>query len=493
MEHNFTFKLNYYIIKEYIMRKTKIVITVGPSTSSLKMLKELILKGVNVFRLNFSHGDYETHTQSIKNIREASKRLNKEVAILQDISGPKVRIGKIEGTLFLKKGEKLKLTKEENMKDERTLALSYPLIIDMVNVGEEVFFADGTIQTIVTAKDKECLELELLNDGELTSKKGVNFPKTKLKISAITQKDREDLAFGAKSGIDIVALSFVQNQEDIIKAKEIMREHSFDPFIISKIETGEAIDNLKEILGVSDGVMVARGDLGAEFGVTRLPRIQKHIIAVANEMNKPSITATQMLTSMKENPFPTRAEVSDIANAVYDGTDAVMLSDETTIGKFPIKAVEVLHDTIKDVEYDYPYFKSFNSMSNAEAVSKSAVELAKSMDKEALVSFTMSGMSAQMLSKYRPKQSIYAVSHSVETQRRLSIVWGVHPLFVMEKIQNPSQLIHNFIKKIVEEKRVSMDKRFILTMGATSGKKGSTNLIRLLNREEMEAILALEF
>jgi pyruvate kinase len=285
----------------------------------------------------------------------------------------------------------------------------------------------------------------------------------------------------------------VQNQEDILKAKEIMREHNFDPFIVSKIETGEAIENLKEILEVSDGVMVARGDLGAEFGVTKLPRIQKHIIAVANEMNKPSITATQMLTSMKENPFPTRAEVSDIANAVYDGTDAVMLSDETTIGKFPIKAVEVLHDTIKDVEHDYPYFKSFNSMSNAEAVSKSAVELAKSMDKEALVSFTMSGMSAQMLSKYRPKQSIYAVSHSVETQRRLSLVWGVHPLFVMEKIQNPSQLIHNFIKKIVEEERVSIDKRFILTMGATSGKKGSTNLIRLLNREEMEAILALEF
>ena len=474
------------------MRKTKIVITLGPATSSLEMIKKLIMQGVNVFRLNFSHGDYATHKESIKTIREASKELDKEVAILQDISGPKVRIGEIEGVLELKKGERVTLTKEDNNEDKRSLVLSYPLIIDMVNIGEEVFFADGTIQTVVVGKDENHLELKLLNDGELTSRKGVNFPKTKLNISAITQKDEEDLAFGAKSDIDMVALSFVQNREDILKAREIMKKHNFDPFVISKIETGEAITNLKEILEVSDGVMVARGDLGAEFGVTKLPRIQKYIIAIANEMNKPSITATQMLTTMKDNPYPTRAEVSDIANAVYDGTDAVMLSDETTIGRFPLEAVKVLHDTIKDVEYDYPYFKSFKTMDNADAVSKAAVELAKNMDKDALVSFTMSGMSAQKLSKYRPKQAIYAVTHTVETQRRLSLVWGVHPLFTMEKVQNPSQLIYNFVKKIVDEERVTMDKRFILTMGSTSGERGTTNLIRLLNREEMEAVLALD-
>ena len=474
------------------MRKTKIVITLGPATSSLEMIKKLIRQGVNVFRLNFSHGNHATHKESIKKIREASKLLNKEVGILQDISGPKVRIGEVDGVLKLKKGETLRLTKKEET-NSRSLVLSYPLIIDMVNVGEEVFFADGTIQTEVIAKDKHHLELRLLNDGELTSKKGVNFPKTKLQISAITQKDEEDLAFGSDNDIDMVALSFVQNSADILKAREIMKKHRFDPFIISKIETGEAINNLEEILEVSDGVMVARGDLGAEFGVTKLPRIQKQIIAVANRMNKPSITATQMLTTMKDNPFPTRAEVSDIANAVYDGTDAVMLSDETTVGRFPLEAVNVLHDTIKDVEYEYPYFKSFDTMDKAEAVSKSAVELAKNMDKEALVSFTMSGLSAQLLSKYRPKQVIYAVSHTVETQRRLSLVWGVHPLFVMEKVKNPSQLIYNFVKKIVEEKRVTMDKRFILTMGSTSGERGSTNLIRLLNREEMEAVLALDF
>ncbi|HHH18946.1 MAG TPA: pyruvate kinase, partial [Campylobacterales bacterium] len=383
------------------MRKTKIVITLGPSTSSLEMIQTLIERGVNVFRLNFSHGDHETHANNISLIRQASKKVGTEVAILQDISGPKVRIGKIDGVLELKKGDTLTLAKEEDDSDPYSLALSYPLIIDMVNVGEEVFFADGTLQTLVIDKDEKALKLQLLNDGELTSRKGVNFPKTKLSISAITPKDENDLAFGATQGIDIVALSFVQDQKDILKAKQIMAKHNFDPFIVSKIETSEAIANLEEILEVSDGVMVARGDLGAEFGVTKLPRIQKHIIAVANAMNKPSITATQMLTSMKDNPFPTRAEVSDIANAVYDGTDAVMLSDETTIGKFPIQSVEVLHDTIKDVEKDYPYYKAFTTIDKSDAVSKSAVELAKNLNKEALVPFTTSGMSAQTLSKYR--------------------------------------------------------------------------------------------
>ncbi|HGZ71090.1 MAG TPA: pyruvate kinase, partial [Nitratifractor sp.] len=310
---------------------------------------------------------------------------------------------------------------------------------------------------------------------------------------AITQKDEQDLEFGANNDIDIVALSFVQSAKDIIKAKHIMARHNFDPFIVAKIETGEAIDNLREILEQSHGVMVARGDLGAEFGVTKLPRMQKHIIEVANEMTKPAITATQMLTSMKDNPFPTRAEVSDIANAVYDGTDAVMLSDETTIGKYPLQAVEVLHDTIKDVEKDYPFFKEYKPHNSSDAVSKSAVELAKNLHKESLVPFTTSGNSALTLSKYRPRQSIYAVSHSLKTHRRLSLVWGVRPLLVMEPVQNPTKLLYNFVKKILEEKRISPDSKFIVTIGSTAGESGSTNLIRILNKEGMEAVLKSEF
>jgi pyruvate kinase len=474
------------------MRKTKIVVTLGPVTANEEMVSKLILRGVNVFRLNFSHGDHEVHSESIKLIRSVCQKLNKDVAILQDISGPKVRIGEIDGVLELKKGDTIILAKEES-EDTHTLKLSYPDIIDMVNVGEEVFFADGTLQSVVVDKDDNSLTLKLLNSGELTSRKGVNFPKTKLSISAITQKDEADIEFGAKNDIDIVALSFVQNKKDILKAKQIMARHNFEPFIVAKIETGEAINNLEEILEVSDGAMVARGDLGAEFGITKLPRIQKHIIQIANKMNKPVVTATQMLTSMKYNPFPTRAEVSDIANAVYDGTDAVMLSDETTVGKFPIQAVEVLHDTIKDVEKDYPYFKDYEPKDESDAVSKSAVQLAKDLNKEALVPFTTSGTSALTLSKYRPKQNIYAVSHSIKTHRKLNLVWGVRPLFVMEPVKNPTRLLYNFVKKILDEKRVSADKRFIVTMGSSTGKKGSTNLIRILNKEGMESVLESEF
>ncbi len=474
------------------MRKTKIVVTLGPATSEPEMIETLIRTGVNVFRLNFSHGDHPTHAENIRKIREASQRTGTEVAILQDISGPKVRIGEINGVLRLKRGDTLRLSKAPHA-DPYTLDLSYPEIIDMVHVGEEVFFADGTLQTRVTAKDADTLTLELLNDGELTSRKGVNFPKTRLAISAITPKDEADLAFGAQHGIDIVALSFVQTTEDIHRARAVMKSHDFAPFVIAKIETGEAITNLEAILELCDGVMVARGDLGAEFGVTRLPRIQKHILHVANAMNKPSITATQMLTSMKDNPYPTRAEVSDIANAVYDGTDAVMLSDETTVGRYPVEAVTVLHDTIKDVEKDYPYYKDYPTHDESDAVSKSAVELAKNLHKEALVPFTTSGMSAQTLSKYRPRQSIYAVSHSLATHRRLNLIWGVRPLFVMEPIRNPTKLLYLFVKKLLDEHRIPEDKRFVVTIGSTTGKSGSSNLIRILNKEGMEAVLASEF
>ncbi len=471
------------------MRKTKIVVTLGPVTANEKMIEKLINRGVNVFRLNFSHGDHEVHKASIKLIRNVSAKLKKEVAILQDISGPKVRIGEIDGVLKLKKGDRLTLAKEPS-DDIKTLHLSYPDIIDMVKIGEEVFFADGTLQSVVIDKDENALELQMLNDGELTSRKGVNFPKTKLKISAITAKDELDIEFGSKNDIDIVALSFVQDRKDILKAKQIMAKHNFEPFIVAKIETGEAINNLEDILDECNGVMVARGDLGAEFGVTKLPRIQKHIIKVANRLHKPVITATQMLTTMKENPFPTRAEVSDIANAVYDGTDAVMLSDETTIGKFSVEAVEVLHDTIKDAEISYPFFKDFEPLDSSDAVSKSAVQLAKNLNKEALVPFTTSGTSALTLSKYRPKQSIYAVSHSLKTHRALNLVWGVRPLFIMEQVKNPTTLLYNFVKKVLDEKRISIDKRYIVTMGSNTGKKGSTNLIRVLNKEGMEAVLS---
>ncbi|HHD77289.1 MAG TPA: pyruvate kinase, partial [Campylobacteraceae bacterium] len=233
--------------------------------------------------------------------------------------------------------------------------------------------------------------------------------------------------------------------------------------------------------------------LGAEFGVTKVPRIQKHILKTANEMNRPAITATQMLTSMKENPFPTRAEVSDIANAVYDGTDAVMLSDETAIGKYPLQAVEVLHDAVKDAEKEYPWYRDFTPHDKYDAVAKAAVQLSQNLKKEALVAFTTSGYSVQVLSRYRPKENIYAVSHSRKTHRRLNLLWGVHPLFIMPSLNNPTRLLYEFVKKLLEEERITIEKRYIVTMGDYTGKSGSNNLIRLLDREGMESVLGYEF
>ena len=475
------------------MRRAKIVVTLGPATANEAMIEALIQNGVNVFRLNFSHGDHKLHARNIEMVRHASARLGKEVAILQDISGPKVRIGKIDGVLKLHKGETLVLAKALDATDARVLEISYPDIIDMVSVGDEVYFSDGTIRSVVVAKEEARLVLKLLTDGELTSHKGINFPHTKITISAVTPKDERDLAFGAKHGIDIVALSFVQNKEDIQKARRIMQKENFSPMVIAKIETATAMENLEEILEASDGVMVARGDLGAEFGVTKLPRIQKRILAEANRRNKPAVTATQMLTSMKENPFPTRAEVSDIANAVYDGTDAVMLSDETAVGKYPLEAVQVLHDTIKDVEKEYPYFKDFKPENSSDAVAKAAVQLASDLQKEALVAFTTSGYSARALARYRPGVNIYAVSHSLATHRKLSIVWGVRPLFVMQESDNPSKLLYKFVKKLLDENRIRPDKRYIVTMGSASGKAGTTNLIRLLDKEGMASVLRYRF
>lgn len=469
------------------MRKTKIVATIGPATASYERIKTLIETGVNVFRLNFSHGDHDTHRTSVETIRSASKALACEVAILQDISGPKVRIGKIEDTLELNRGDTLKLCKVEDPADPYSLSLTYPEIIDRVGVGEEVYFADGTVKTQVTEKSENCLILTLLNDGKLTSKKGVNFPHTKLGISAITQKDEIDLAFGVELGIDIVALSFVQNAHDVTKAKVILEDAGSDAMIISKIETTFAIENLDEILAHSDGVMVARGDLGAELGVERVPNLQKQIIQKANLAAKPVITATQMLLSMVNAPFPTRAEVSDVANAVFDGSDAVMLSDETTIGQFPIEAVQTLVNSILEAEKKYPYYKTYET-DFCEVIPMSAASIARDKRADAIVTFTTSGFSARTIAKFRPKIDILAVTHSIQWLRKLQLVWGVQPVFIVKESESTSKLIYDFLKRYAQKETIRDDSLFIITMGYIVGQESTTNLIRVLDKYSIEKL-----
>lgn len=466
------------------MRKAKIVATLGPSTGDYESIKKLIELGVNVIRLNFSHGDHAVHLQSIKDVRKASKETGISVAILQDISGPKIRIGEIEDTLWLKRKDIITLSKNTS-EDTKILTLSYPGIIDQVSINEEVYFADGTIKTTVINKTKDTLVLELQNDGKLTSRKGVNFPSTKLDIDVITKKDELDLEFGAKHDVDLVALSFVQKKEDILKAKSILAKYNSSPMIISKIETKRAIDNLDEIMEVSDGIMVARGDLGAELGVERVPSLQKIIIKKANEKAKPVITATQMLLSMVHSPFPTRAEVSDVANALHDGSDAVMLSDETTIGEFPFDAIRVLNTTIEDTEAHYDYLKRFIAP-RQEVIAQSAAHLSMNMDVDFIATFTTSGASAINMSKYRPKKDIVVITHDEKTLRKLNVVWGVYPSVTVEATDNTEKLIYDFL--IQENKRITKDSTILITMGYIAGNKGSTNLIRVLDDEGIQKI-----
>jgi pyruvate kinase len=458
------------------MKKAKIIATLGPS--SFDKIEDLIKAGVDVFRLNFSHADHKTHKETIHKIREIAKKLNSKTSILQDISGPKIRIGKINGILELKRGDKIRLIKK-NPKTIYDLTISYPEIIDDVKVGEYVFFADGSIRTKVIDKDENSLTLEVKNEGVLSSRKGVNFPHSDLKISAITEKDKKDLIFGARHHVDIVAISFVNSKNDILTAKEILKKYNANPWIFAKIETKKGVENLDEILEVSDGVMVARGDLGIEVGLEKVPVIQKKIIRRANKQKKPVITATQMLLSMVNSPFPTRAEVSDVANAVMDGSDAVMLSDETTVGKYPIKAVETLKKVIIEIQQIYPYNKRYE-IEDKDAIAASVSDLDKGINPKAIVCFTSSGTTVKSIAKYRPKSPIIAVTHSRETSRKLKVVWGVENIIEIPKIKNPEKLIDKFREIALKENILKAQDKVIVTMGSIVGKEGTTNMIRII-------------
>ena len=458
------------------MKAAKIVATIGPS--SINKIEQLIQEGVDVFRLNFSHADHKTHKASITKIRQIAKKLGTKTAILQDISGPKIRIGEIDGILELKKGDILYLVKSKP-KSPYELTLSYPQIIDDLRPGEYVFFADGSIRAKVVEVEKGRAKLLVKNAGVLSSRKGVNFPHSNLTLSAITPKDEKDLIFGAKNGVDIVAISFVNTSADIEKARSILAKNGANPWIVAKIETKKAVENLSSILEVSDGVMVARGDLGIEVGIERVPVIQKRIIKEANRLKKPAITATQMLLSMVNSPFPTRAEVSDVANAVLDGSDAVMLSDETTVGKYPIEAVRTLRKVIEETMQIYPFYKNYEGK-DIDAIAGSVADLCRSITPKAIVSFTSSGTTVRSIAKYRPAAPIIAVTHDKKTSRKLSLVWGVSHIIELPKIKNTERLIEKFCDVALRQNLLHEGDRIIVTMGSIVGKEGTTNMIRIV-------------
>ncbi len=481
-----------------MQKKTKILATVGPASDSVEVLQDLIKAGVNVFRLNFSHGTHDYHKNILDNIRVAEKNTGIRVGVLQDICGPKIRVGTLSDDFNLEQEDKLVFVREEiigreTAKHRFELSINQPEVLDMLKVGEYIYLYDGNIRAKVVKTGKE-IETVVKSDGKLSSNKGVNFPNTVINIDVITPKDEEDLLWGAENGVDFVAVSFVQNAKDILHVRELLKKYNSNSRIIAKIEKFDAVENIDEIIEASDGVMVARGDLGIEVPYYKVPSIQKRIIKKANEASKPVITATQMLLSMAQNEMATRAEISDVANAVLDGTDAVMLSEESAIGTNPVNVVEVMANTIRETEEVYPYdkFDKYEFMDETDIISSSTAKLAEQLDVDAIISITSSGKSAVKLARYRIKNEIYAVTHDEKTARSLTIVWGLKPLMYI-KNQNPSLMLSDMLKEAISENIINENGTYIVTAGFPTGCEGSTNFIRILKREQIEYYKDLKF
>ncbi|OGQ98641.1 MAG: pyruvate kinase [Deltaproteobacteria bacterium RIFOXYD12_FULL_57_12] len=473
------------------MRRTKIVATLGPATESREMIEKLILLGVNVFRLNFSHSDHIHHGALIKRIRAIAGRLDVPVAILQDIAGPKIRVGAIDGIMRLDPGDRLYIYPGPTRSQEREITINHPEILGSLKHGDHIYFADGAIQAEVLVNEGDRVTATVLTGGKLTSRKGVNLPGADLVLDPLTPKDRADIAFGVKEGVDFIALSFVRSAADVHQARALLAGIADTP-IIAKIEKAAALDHLEEIMQAADGIMVARGDLGVELGVHRVPVVQKKIIAMALRHGIPVITATQMLTSMLTSPYPTRAEVSDIANAVLDGTDAVMLSDETAVGKYPEAAIQVLQATITETETIYPHSQEPPAVTGTlDAMAAAANELADRTGANGIVAFTYSGASARMVATCRPRPRIIATTSNSMTYRRLTLVWGVEPFFVEFAHANSDAAISLFVKQARQARLIDENDVFVLTIGHHSNESGTTNQIQLMDRAAFDRLQAM--
>ncbi|EAI4937832.1 pyruvate kinase [Campylobacter jejuni] len=475
-----------------MLKKTKIVATVGPASEKEEILRQMIINGVNVFRLNFSHGTHEYHKKNLDTIRRVAKELYTRIGILQDISGPKIRTGELKEPFELKKGDRLDFYRETILgekiaQNHYKISINQKSILDMLKIDEYIYLYDGSIRAKVVNIDNQKIETIIENDGFLNSNKGINFPNTKINIDVITQKDKNDLLWGIKNEVDFLAISFVQNAHDIDEVREILAQNNAKISIFAKIEKFDAVENIDEIIKSSDGIMVARGDLGIEVPYYKVPNIQKEIIQKANNASKPVITATQMLFSLAKSKTATRAEISDVANAVLDGTDAVMLSEESAVGIDPANAVDIMCQTIIETEKRYPYnkFNDFNDLDNTDKIMRSSAHLATDLNADAIFSLTSSGKSAIKIARYRPNIEIIAVGHSEKTLNSLSIVWGVNPAILVNKSNELTELLKDSVRSSVEKGFMDEDKCYLLTAGFPTGVEGTSNLIRILNKEQI--------
>ncbi len=466
--------------------KTKIVATIGPSTNTEEKIKKLIVEGVDVFRINFSHGDKEQHRETIKKIKAISNDLSYPVSILQDLQGPKIRLGKLKnGKAFLKNGSEFILTTEEILGDEHICSITFPSVIKDITVDQLIYINDGLIKLKVKKVTGDKVYTTVIEGGEISDHKGVNFPNTRLSIPAITEKDKEDLKFGLSNGVDLVALSFVKTPEDVIELRSLMQEYGRIIPIISKIEKWEAVENIEKIVEVSDGIMVARGDLGVEVPVEKVPIIQKKIISISNKKGKPVITATQMLNSMVESPVPTRAEVTDVSNAIFDGTDAVMLSNETAVGKFPIESVRVMRNIIKNTEKSTIFRRFLKTKAEepiekniSDAIAISANNIANVVNAKIIISATESGRTAILVSKHKPNVPVIALTPKEETLKFLILKWGVIP-FKVDAFKTVDEILQKAVEIAKDTKLAKKGDIIVITAGSHTGVSGSTDLLKV--------------
>jgi len=467
------------------MRKTKIVCTIGPVTESEEMIERLIAAGMNVARLNFSHGDHAEHKRRIDAIKLVREKLERPVAIMLDTKGPEVRLGYFkDGKAELEKGQRFTLTIRDVKGDNTLSSISYKELPREVQTGSRILIADGVIELKVLDKNETDVICEVVNGGTLGDRKNVNIPGATSKLPAITEKDIADLVFGIENDVDFIAASFIRKATDVLEIRKVLEQNGGRNIqIISKIENQEGVDNLEDILRVSDGLMVARGDLGVEIPTEEIPMIQKLLIRRANDMGKPVITATQMLDSMIRNPRPTRAEVTDVANSIIDGTDAIMLSGETAAGKYPIEAVETMSSIAERTERELDYGKSLHSFSGrkitvATAISHSSCTTAFELQAAAIITPTHSGSTARMVSKFRPKAPIIAATSDVTVMRKLCLSFGVYPVSVPQS-DVTDEIIELSVNAAVTAELVKSGDLVIITAGIPSGVAGTTNLIKV--------------
>jgi len=467
------------------MRRTKIVCTLGPATDSERVLCALIRAGMDVARLNFSHGTLADHARRIRAVHSAARELGKPVAILQDLCGPRLRLGAFRaGEATVRDRAEFVITTQPVQGDESRAQVQLPELPGFLSRGDRVLLADGAIEFRVVRASRDEILCRVVKGGLLRSHQGMNLPDTALPIPAFTKKDRTDLVFGIRRGVDWVAMSFVSKAADIEPARALLRKQRSRALLIAKIEKKEAVQNLEEIVDASDGVMVARGDLGVEVALDQVPVLQKRMIRLCNQAGKPVITATQMLETMITNPRPTRAEVSDVANAVLDGTDAVMLSGETAVGRYPVAAVRIMARTAAraETDLDFEAIRRAHAASRCADPTESAAEaacmIAHDLRASAIVCNTSSGFTARMVSKHRPDTRIIAVTPSDQTLRRIALFWGVCPVLV-PRSRNTDEMLRRAITGAVQSGAVQRGDLVIITAGVPIGIPGHTNLIKI--------------